>query len=184
MISNVVTSLRIVLLVPLFALILLGESSSAHWWALGTFVAAGLTDALDGYLARKLGEVSALGAMLDLIADRLLTAVTLSALIADGTLSGLGVIAGLVLLLRDLIVASLNEALPDRLDIQVSRLERVKITFHFVAVGLLIAPKFWQPFANVEQYELGTALLSAAALLAIFTLLDYCGRAIRAFAGR
>lgn len=181
MISNTVTSLRIILLAPLLALLLAGEGDGARWWALAVFLAAGLTDVLDGFLARKLGEVSALGAMLDLIADRLLTAVTLAALIAAGTLKGWGVVAGLVLILRDLVVASLNEALPGRLAIRVSTLERVKITLHFLAVGLLIAPKFLGRHDTFDQYDLGSACLSLAAVLAVVTMADYCSRALRAF---
>jgi cardiolipin synthase (CMP-forming) len=181
MISNTLTSLRIVLLFPFCALLLGGAGPGARWWALAVFLAAGLTDVLDGFLARRLGEVSAFGAMLDLIADRLLTTVTLGALVVAGTLTGWGAAAALVLILRDLIVASLNEALPGRLGIHVSILERVKITAHFVAAGLLIAPAFWHPLANVSQYEVGAVLLAVAALLALVTLADYWGRALRAF---
>jgi len=184
MISNAVTSLRIILLAPLFALLVSGAGSGARGWALAVFLAAGLTDVLDGYLARKLGEVSALGAMLDLIADRLLTAVTLVALISAGALRGWGVVAGLVLIVRDLVVASLNEALPGRLAIRVSNLERVKITLHFTAVGLLIAPKVWPPQGHMDQYGVGALLLSLAAGLSVVTLVDYCGRALRAFSER
>ncbi len=182
MISNTVTALRIALLLPFCALLLGGVGPSARWWALAVFLAAGLTDALDGFLARRLGEVSAFGAMLDLIADRLLTAVTLGALVAAGTLAGWSAFAALVLILRDLIVASLNEALPGHLEIRVSALERVKITMHFVAASLLIAPEFRRPPVNVSQHDIGAILLVVAALLALVTLADYWRRALHAFA--
>jgi len=177
MISNAVTSLRIVLLAPFCVLLLTG----ARWWALAVFLAAGLTGILDGFLARRLGEASAFGAMLDLISDRLLTVVTLGALVVVGTLTGWGAVAALVLVLRDLIVASLNEALPGRLGIRVSTLERVKITTHFLAAGLLIAPEFWHPAAGMSQYGVGAILLAVAALLALVTVADYWARALRVF---
>ncbi|WP_374468320.1 CDP-alcohol phosphatidyltransferase family protein [Phenylobacterium sp.] len=180
MIANAVTSLRIVLLAPLYGLLALGEGDQARWWALAVFLAAGFTDVVDGFLARRLNQVSAFGAMLDLIADRLLTVVTLLGLLVAGTLSGWGALAALALIVRDLVVASFNEALPGRLEIRVSPLERVKITCHFVAAGLLLAPPFFD-LAGVGQHALGAGLLAVAAALAMVTLADYAGRARRAF---
>ena len=183
MISNVVTSLRIVLLVPLYAL-LLSRDKEFQWWALMVFLAAGFTDVLDGFLARRLNEASPFGAMLDLIADRLLTAGSLGALIAAGVLVGWGSVAAIILILRDLIVASLNEALPGRLGIGVSVLERVKITMHFIAAGLLIAPEFWRPAAKLSQHQLGTLILVIAATLAFMIVAEYWRRALYAFAAK
>jgi CDP-diacylglycerol--glycerol-3-phosphate 3-phosphatidyltransferase/cardiolipin synthase len=181
MISNSLTSLRIVLLIPFCALLLRG-GSEARWWALGLFLAAGFTDVLDGFLARRLGEVSAFGAMLDLVADRLLTTVTLVTLVAVGALPGWGVAAAMTLIARDLIVASLNEALPGRLSIRTSVVERIKIAAYFLAAALLIAPEVWRPLTNVDQHELGVTILLLAALLSLGTLADYGRRALRAFA--
>jgi CDP-diacylglycerol--glycerol-3-phosphate 3-phosphatidyltransferase len=182
MIANTVTSLRMVLLIPFCALLLGGSGDGARWGAFAVFLAAGLTDVFDGYLARRLGEASAFGAMLDLVADRMLTTVSLGALVVAGTLTGWGIVAAMVLILRDLIVASLNEALPGRLAIKVSMLERVKITAHFIAAGLLIAPEFWRPAPGMSQHQLGVVFLGVAAILAIVTLADYWRRGLRAFA--
>ncbi len=79
------TVLRI-LLIPVFVLFAMyyGESVSSgapqewmRWWAIGVFVLASVTDAFDGYIARKFGQVSKAGALLDPIADKglLLTAI-------------------------------------------------------------------------------------------------------------
>ena len=59
-----------------------------RWVALAIFISAGVTDALDGYFARKRGEQSAFGRMLDPIADKLLVASCLLMLAADGTIRG------------------------------------------------------------------------------------------------
>jgi CDP-diacylglycerol--glycerol-3-phosphate 3-phosphatidyltransferase len=180
LISNTVTSLRIVLLAPLYLLLTTGQGETARWAALAVFLAAGFTDVVDGFLARRLNEVSAFGAMLDLIADRLLTVITMLALIVGGTLGGWGALAGVVLVARDLIVASLNEACPGRLAIRVSPLERVKITFQIVGFAVLIAPEFWRPTAQLSQHGLGAVLLGISAALALVTLADYSGRALKA----
>lgn len=68
--ANQLTLLRIVL-VPVFALFLFYGRAG---WALATFAVAGLTDALDGLIARRTGQVTTIGAWLDPMADKLLVA--------------------------------------------------------------------------------------------------------------
>ncbi len=171
MISNAVTCLRIVLLVPL--LVLLGTTGAAdRWAALAVFLVAGLTDIVDGRIARALGEVSRLGALLDLVADRLLTLSVVAGLIAGGELVGPFMVAGVALIARDLAVASFGEAAPS-LGIRVTTPERVKIALQFAAFGLLIAP----PVAlGMRQYEVGRWALMASAFLAGLTVIAYARR--------
>ena len=74
--ANYLTISRIILIFP--ALILASpESSPNNWIALLLFVIAGITDHLDGYVARKTGSTSDLGALLDLVADKLLIIITI-----------------------------------------------------------------------------------------------------------
>ena len=68
-VANQLTMLRMAL-VPAFVLLTLGREFT---WALVVFAVAGVTDALDGYVARHSGQMTRLGAMLDPIADKLLT---------------------------------------------------------------------------------------------------------------
>ena len=179
MISNAITSIRLVLLAPLF---LLASAASAEfrWMALAVFLTAGLTDVLDGFVARKLGETSKAGAMLDLLADRLLTLTVVVALAASGALRGVWLAAGGLLIARDLAVATLNETLPGQLDIRVSPAERVKIALQFSAFALLIAPPI-HPMQGPDSHDLGRWALGAAALLACATVVDYGRRAARAW---
>lgn len=98
-IPNLITAVRI-LLIPLFAWIfLLGESDGA---ALVLLVVIGSTDWVDGFVARRIGQVSKLGKLLDPVADRMAIVVVLLALVFRGVVPA--VLAG-VLLLRDLIVS-------------------------------------------------------------------------------
>jgi phosphatidylglycerophosphate synthase len=120
MISNSVTSLRILLLAPLYVLLVNAGGQPIGWWALVVFLLAGLTDIADGFLARRLNEVSAAGAMLDLTADRLLTLTVVAGLVVGGALGGWSALAGVILIARDVIVSSLNEAQPGKLAIPVS----------------------------------------------------------------
>ncbi len=169
MTANLVTAIRIALLPPLFSLIL--ASPSGSWPALAVFLLAGLTDAVDGRLARALNQVSRFGAMLDLLADRLLTLTILVGLIASGSLKGVFLVAGLTLIARDLIVASFGEAVAN-LGIKVSRIEIVKITLQFLSFGLLLSPAIFGYF-GIDQLQFGRYLLLFSAVLTCVTLIAY-----------
>jgi phosphatidylglycerophosphate synthase len=168
MISNLVTTLRILLLAPL-AYFLADPQPELSWAALIVFLLAGFTDVVDGRLARALNEVSRFGAMLDLIADRLLTLVVVLSLIADGALRGAALAAGLVLVARDVVVASFGEAAAG-LNLRVTIAERVKITLQFLGFGLLIAPSL---SVLGPQRVLGQASLELSAALCVVTVAAY-----------
>ena len=79
-VANQLTILRI-MLVPAFVLLLLNGHQA---WALVTFIAAGVTDALDGLIARSAGQRTNLGAWLDPMADKLLLVTTFIVLTIPG----------------------------------------------------------------------------------------------------
>src|SRR5476649_795227 len=111
-----------------------------RWLALAIFIAAGLTDILDGYVARAYGQQSSLGRMLDPIADKLLVASCLLMLAAEETIRGWSLLASVVILCREILVSGLREYLAElRVSVPVSRLAKWKTTWQLVAVGFLIA---------------------------------------------
>ena len=125
-----------ILLVPLFALVLyLGWS----WIALAIFIIAGVTDALDGHLARRFKSHSQLGQMLDPIADKLLVAVAIVMLVNADTISGLTLIPALIILGREILLSGLREYLAT-LDVAmpVSRIAKLKTGIQMLALGMLI----------------------------------------------
>ena len=75
------------------------------------FIAAGVSDFLDGYLARAWEQQSAIGRMLDPIADKLIVAAALLMLAADGTIAGWSLWAGVIILCREILVSGLREFL-------------------------------------------------------------------------
>src|SRR5277367_3054061 len=99
---NLLTLARIAA-IPLIVATFYVPGESARWIACALFVAASLTDLLDGYLARRLGAVTAIGRFLDPIADKLLVAAVLVMIATVGDLSSVGVLAVLVILLRELL---------------------------------------------------------------------------------
>ncbi|MEM5518757.1 CDP-alcohol phosphatidyltransferase family protein [Henriciella sp. AS95] len=176
MISNTVTIFRLLLTLPFFALLAL---NGPGWLALGLFLACGLLDIVDGKLARHLGETSRLGAMLDLLGDRMLTLAAVMGLILAGTLSLPASMAALVLIARCQTVSTFGEALggPDRLT--PSTFEHAKIALAFGGLGLMMAPAFW-----AQQAVLGEGLIYAAATLTLVTLAGYAIQAVKVLAPR
>ena len=150
-----------------------------RWTALAIFIIAGITDYLDGYLARAWSQQSALGRMLDPIADKLLVAATLLVLVADRTIAGWSLWAAIVILCREILVSGLREFLADlRVSVPVSRVAKYKTTLQLVAIGFLIAG----PAGEVVlpgTVVIGLFLLWVAALLTIYTGWDYLKAGIR-----
>lgn len=138
---NAMTVGRIAL-VPLLILGFLLPWSERWWLLFALFVLASITDLLDGHLARRLDCVSELGRFLDPIADKLLTVSVLFMLAAAGRLDLLAALAGLVIVLRELLISGLREHLAGqgRL-LPVSRLAKWKTTVQMIAIaGLLLVP--------------------------------------------
>src|SRR6185503_9105371 len=111
-----------------------------RWVALFVFIAAGLTDVLDGYVARAYGQMSSFGRMLDPIADKLLVSSSLLMLAADGTIKGWSLWAAIVILCREILVSGLREYLAElRVGVPVTQLAKYKTLLQNFAVGFLIA---------------------------------------------
>lgn len=149
--------------------------------ACALFVVAALTDWADGALARKLGAVTPLGAALDHIADKALTAAAFIALTATVLPLDLA-IAGLVLIVRDLAIGGLREALPGALP--VDRLGKLKAAsamaglaayLAFQAVSLLGGPLI----ALQGLIWLARTLIWGAALLSLLSGGRYVMGALR-----
>src|SRR5580704_8215009 len=111
-----------------------------RWVALAVFIAAGITDYLDGYIARIWDQHSAFGRMLDPIADKLLVASCLLILAADGTINNWSLWAAVVILCREILVSGLREYLAAlRVSVPVTKLAKWKTTAQLVAIGFLLA---------------------------------------------
>lgn len=144
-----------------------------RWVALAIYVAAAITDFFDGYLARAWSQQSAIGRMLDPIADKLLVSTCLLMLASDGTIRGWSLWAAIVILCREILVSGLREFLAElRVSVPVSRLAKWKTTLQLVAVGVLITgPAGDQVLPGV--YMAGLTLLWVSAVLTLYTGYDY-----------
>jgi cardiolipin synthase len=144
-----------------------------RWVALVIFIAAGISDFLDGYFARAWAQQSSLGRMLDPIADKLLVSSSLLMLAAEETIHGWALLAAVVILCREILVSGLREYLAElRVSVPVTRLAKWKTTMQLVAVGFLIAGEAGDAVVPVVT-KVGIALLWLSALLTLYTGWDY-----------
>jgi cardiolipin synthase (CMP-forming) len=150
-----------------------------RWVAMGIFIAAGITDILDGYFARIWGQMSSLGVMLDPIADKLLVASCLLMLAAQEIIHGWSLLAAVIILCREILVSGLREYLAElRVSVPVTRLAKWKTILQMVAVGFLIAgPAGDRVIPGVTQ--IGIVLLWASAILTLYTGYDYMRAGLR-----
>lgn len=168
--------------IPLIVASFYLPGDGARWFAFALFVAAAVTDFFDGWLARRLGVVSAVGRFLDPIADKLLVAAILLMLAARGGLSGLGVIAAVVILMREVLVAGLREHLAElHIGLPVSRLAKWKTAVQMVALALLLIGTAGP--AGMPVRQIGEVGLWAAAALTAVTGWDYLREGLRHMRG-
>lgn len=183
---NLLTLSRI-LAVPFLAFLL--------WWpdwqtgyllAFGLYSLMGITDYFDGYLARSSGTVSKLGMFLDPIADKIMIAAVILVLTAQGVLRGpyvgdMHVIAGLIILIREIAVSGLREFLGGlQVSVPVTKLAKWKTTFQIIALGSLILgrglPEWNMMIGGIEAnvpHTVGLTTLWGAAILTLMTGWDY-----------
>ena len=150
-----------------------------RWLALAVFIAAGITDILDGYFARMWGQTSSLGRMLDPIADKLLVASSLLMLAAEASIHGWALLAAVIILCREILVSGLREYLAElRVGVPVTRLAKWKTVAQMVAIGFLIAGEAGDRVIPGIT-EIGIALLWASAILTLYTGWDYMRAGLR-----
>jgi cardiolipin synthase len=152
-----------------------------RWLALVIFIAAGITDWLDGYLARSWGQQSSFGRMLDPIADKLLVSSCLLMLAVDETIKGTAVLAAIIILCREILVSGLREYLAAlKVSVPVTQLAKWKTTIQLVAVGFLLAGPAGDKILPYTT-EMGITLLWIAAVLTLYTGYDYFRAGVKHF---
>ena len=140
--SSLPNSLTIsrIALVPLFVAAFFLPGETGRWIVFLLFCLAGLTDAVDGMIARRLNAESSLGRMLDPIADKLIVSAALLMLTADRTLQGIHLVPALVILCREILVSGLREFLAGAdVSLPVTRVAKMKTVVQMVAIAALIA---------------------------------------------
>jgi CDP-diacylglycerol--glycerol-3-phosphate 3-phosphatidyltransferase len=166
--ANTLTIGRI-MLVPIFMVILLTEMDNKEILAFGVFLLASITDAVDGYCARKYNQITELGKFLDPLADKLLITAALLALVYLGVVATW---AAAIIILREIFIFGFRfYFLVKESAFSTSWLAKKKTLIQVVAIGLLIVyPKV--PYSDLV-FEIGTSILYAAVLLTVYSGIEY-----------
>lgn len=171
-IPNLLTLFRL-LLIPVFLWLFYSGIESARFWAALVFVLAAITDALDGYLARKLEQSTPFGAFLDPVADKVMVVMALVLVTVDMQLLWM-TIPALIMISREIIISALREwmaGLGRRASVAVSNSGKLKTIFQMLAlIGLI-----WQPVAAWLSWvmPLSWGLLYIATVLTITSMVQY-----------
>lgn len=168
---NVLTLLRIVL-IPVFVLLFYLPFSWARLACTAVFLVAAVTDWVDGYLARRLGQTSRFGAFLDPVADKLMVAAALVLLVEADPRPWLS-IAAVVIVGREITISALREWMAElgaRTKVAVSMVGKFKTAAQMIAIVFLL---YRGPLFGIDVYTLGLALLYLAAVLTLWSMFVY-----------
>ena len=174
-IPNSLTLLRIGL-IPVFVLFFYLPVGWAHLVTTAIFALAALTDWLDGYLARRLGETSAFGAFLDPVADKLIVATALVLLVDRNPTGYHGILMALpaaIIVGREITISALREWMAEvgaTRKVAVNYIGKIKTTAQMVALLLLL---YREPLLGIDAAQMGFFLLYVAALLTLWSMTVY-----------
>jgi len=182
---NIVTLLRIVL-IPLIVGVFympadILSDPAKNLAATVIFIVAALSDWLDGYLARKLNQMSAFGAFFDPVADKL---VVVGALIVLLQLGRVDMVVGLIIIGRELVISALREwmaQLGQAKSVAVAFIGKLKTTMQMIAIPLLLFRD--RLFGLIDCQALGTVMINVAAVLTVISMLYYLRKALPALRG-
>ena len=171
-IPNLLTFSRIVMIPVFVALFYMPASWSNQLAALVFLAAAITTDWLDGYLARRMGLVSPLGAFLDPVADKLMVATALVLLVAADPSVWIAISAA-VIIGREITISALREWMAElgaRATVAVSWVGKFKTVMQMTSILLMI---YRDDFLGLPIYQIGVTLLYVAVFLTLWSMLVY-----------
>ncbi|NKI35477.1 CDP-diacylglycerol--glycerol-3-phosphate 3-phosphatidyltransferase [Wenzhouxiangella sp. XN79A] len=168
---TVLTLLRIVI-IPVLVVVFYLPYGWSNEVVVGLFIAAGITDWADGWIARRYEMMSPFGAFLDPVADKLLVAVAL-VLIVQKHPEILLALAAAIILGREITISALREWMAEigqRARVRVSAVGKSKTVFQMVAIGFLL---YGEPLLDLPVMTIGRVLLVIAAGLTIWSMVIY-----------
>ena len=182
--ASYISCLRIVLIIPITYFIYLGEyhklsGSGPNFYiylAFSLFVIAGLTDYLDGFIARRTNTETQLGALLDLIADKLLVSLIMVWLVFIEYIVAVAIPA-LIIIARELVISTLRQYVIEKRgnkEISVSFIGKSKTTIQIIAISMLILA---QEITSI--YTLALIAIWFAAIFSLYSLFAYASEWFR-----
>lgn len=167
-----------VFLIPVFITCYFAPIEDARFWAGLAFMIAAITDWFDGYLARKLGVSSKLGAFLDPVADKLIVSAALIVVAAEYHDNLWVILSAIIIMMREIGISALREWMAEnnaREVVAVSNLGKIKTASQLAALTWLIyGGELW----GIDWGYLGFPMLYFAATLTLITWVQYTKAAL------
>ena len=180
-VPNLITLSRIILIPLLIGIFYLPDDwlsdESKNITATGIFILAGITDWLDGYLARKLNQMSAFGAFLDPVADKLIVVAALVVLLHLEP-PRVHAFVALIIIGREIAISALREWMAkvgQAKSVAVAFVGKLKTVAQMIAIPLLL---FRDRLLGLDCLFLGTILINVAAVLTVVSMLYYLRKAL------
>ena len=170
-VPNMLTEVRI-FLVPVLVIVFYLPFSWAPMACAAIFALAAVTDWADGFLARRLSQVSTFGAFLDPVADKLMVAVALVLLLQRDPTLWLAIPAAIIIS-REIVVSALRELMAElgqRATVAVATLGKIKTVSQMAALLLML---YRHDLGPIPVYRTGTVLLYFATVLTIWSMVVY-----------
>ncbi|WP_370978733.1 CDP-diacylglycerol--glycerol-3-phosphate 3-phosphatidyltransferase [Agaribacterium sp. ZY112] len=181
-VPNQLTMFR-VLVIPLLVLVFYTDLQWRHLICAALFGLAGITDALDGYYARKYNQSTPFGAFLDPVADKLIVAVALALLIEQNGNIWF-TLPAVVIISREIVISALREWMAElgaRGAVAVSFIGKLKTTLQIIAILVLLAFPDGSPY---YLHEIGLITVYGAAVLTLWSMIVYLKAAWPSLSGK
>lgn len=177
-IPNLLTWSRIAI-VPLIVLTMIIDTQTMRYIAFVMFVIGGISDFLDGMLARRWKQCSAFGSFLDPVADKALVCTTLVMLVATGSISGYHTLAVVIIILREVLISATREyAALNNIKLASSQIAKMKTVMQIVGMSSLLFARAI-PMCEFIR-DIGLVLMWFSAFLAVYSAALYLTHTFRA----
>jgi len=158
--------------IPLVVVLFYSAMEHARPIAAILFGVAAITDLLDGWVARRYGQMSKFGEFLDPVADKLMVAIVLVMLVQGDPLWRVDIVA-MIIIGREITISALREwmaTIGERAHLQVSLSGKIKTTLQMFGIGFMV---YQNEFLGFDIYGIGFAMLVAAAGMTIWSMIAY-----------
>ena len=160
-VPNILTIIRLFAAPGVAIMFLYFARPWADWYAMTLFILAAVTDFFDGYLARKWGQESRFGAMLDPIADKAMVVIALLVITGVSGMNPWILLPATMILFREVFVSGLREFLGDEAKLlQVTKLAKWKTTAQMVAIAVLFAQGVFEHYFFMYSYGMDPPIVA------------------------
>ena len=177
---NLLTVIRIIFASLIALILIFFDSKMAYFISFILFSLAGVTDYFDGWLARKKGQISDLGRMLDPIADKILVISTFIILMSNNVIEGFNAIAAFIIIYREIFISGLREFLGNKsLVVKVTKLAKWKTAMQFITILVFLGSQIINNFymytdiINIFIEFTCTLLIWITSLISLYTGINY-----------